>query len=98
MSAENLFILVLENLMECGKAQREEVAVTGERMLSKVEEQTAGCIENGVREHWLCTECSVLFSDKDAGMETTAEELFKKEEILCLAKCPLCMYLNIISI
>ncbi len=64
---------------ECGKIRTEEIAATGKHMLVKVEEQPAGCIENGTREHWRCTDCGILFADKDASTETTVEEL----EISC---------------
>lgn len=47
-----------------------EVAASG-HSLSKVAEKAATASETGYREHWACSKCGKLFSDKDASAEIT---------------------------
>ena len=47
-----------------------EVAAPG-HSLSKVAEKAATASETGYREHWVCSKCGRLFSDKDASAEIT---------------------------
>lgn len=47
-----------------------EVAAPG-HTLSKVAEKAATASETGYREHWACSKCGKLFSDKDASAEIT---------------------------
>lgn len=47
-----------------------EVAASGHN-LSKVDEKAATATETGYREHWACSRCGGLFSDKDALNEIT---------------------------
>lgn len=41
--------------------------------LEKTEAQSASCVKPGNGEYWICTDCGMLFADKDARAETTAE-------------------------
>lgn len=47
-----------------------EVAAPG-HSLTKVAEKAATASETGYREHWACSKCGKLFSDKDASAEIT---------------------------
>ncbi len=51
-----------------------EVAASGHN-LSKVDEKAATATETGYREHWVCSRCGRLFSDKDALNETTVSDV-----------------------
>ncbi len=51
-----------------------EVFASGHN-LSKVDEKAATASETGYREHWACSRCGGLFSDKDALNETTVSDV-----------------------
>ena len=51
-----------------------EVAASGHN-LSKVDKKAATASETGYREHWACSRCGRLFSDKDALNETTVSNV-----------------------